>query len=45
MLRFWQMRPVKDADKITRLYRMAYGDGSIDEELQGWADEGVCPEG
>ena len=41
MIRFWQRRPVKDADEIARLYRAGYGDGSIQEELDGWAGEGA----
>ena len=38
-------RLVEDADEIARLYRAGYGDDSIDEELDGWADEGAWPEG
>ena len=38
-------RLVEDADEIARLYRVGYGDGSIDGELDGWADEGAWPEG
>ncbi len=33
------------ADYISRLYRVGYGDGSINEELDGWADEGDWLEG
>lgn len=44
LLRFWQRRPVKDADEIARLYRLGYGDDSIHEELDGWVEEGAWPE-
>lgn len=40
-----EVRLVKDADDIARLYRAGYGDGAIQKELDGWADEGVWPEG
>ena len=34
----------KDAEEIARLYRMGYGGGAIQDELDGWAAEGAWPE-
>ena len=34
----------EEAEEIARRYRAGYGDGSMDDELRGWAGEGVWPE-
>ena len=34
----------KDADEVAERYRIGYGGAAPDDELQGWAGEGVWPD-
>ena len=34
----------KDADEVAERYRTGYGGAAPDDELQGWAGEGVWPD-
>ena len=38
-------RLAEGADDIAQLYRLGYSNGSITEELDGWAAEAAWPEG